>query len=96
MAAFDKLYIEPDVGFTTTVCTNCMTFGFALLFWHNFWHNLLGAFVGQCAGDNHFSFIAAVGAFAYMFDFLLCHFLYLDFLGLLDTYDLDNNPLALA
>jgi len=70
MAAIDRLYSEPDVGFTTTVCTNCMTLGFAVLFWHN----LLGAFAGQCAGDSHFSFIAAVGAFAYMFEFLLYHF----------------------
>jgi len=74
MAAFNRLYIEPDVGFTTTVCTNCMTFGSTLLFWHNFWYNILCAFVGQCAGDNHFSFISAVCAFAYMFEFLLRHF----------------------
>ena len=77
MAAIDRLYIEPDVGFTTTVCTNCMTFGFALVLWHNFWCDRLGAFVGQGAGDNHFSFITAVGAFAYMFEFLFRHFFYL-------------------
>ena len=72
MAAFDRLYIEPDVSFTTTMCTHCMTFGFTLFLGYNFWRNLLGAFVGQYTGDNHFSFISTVGAFAYLFEFLLC------------------------
>jgi hypothetical protein len=96
MVAFSRLYIKPDVGFTTTVCTNCMTFGFAVLFLHNFWHNLLGILIDQCTGDNHFRFITAVGALAYMFEFLLCHFLYLYFSELLDTYDLINYPWTLA
>jgi hypothetical protein len=67
-----------------------MAFDFTLVLWHNFWRKFLCAIIDQCAGDNHFSFIAAVGAFAYMFEFLLCHFIYLYFAGLLDTYDLDK------
>jgi hypothetical protein len=67
------LDVQPDIRLTAAVAADGMTFGFAFTFSHDT-RRRFGCFLFfQGAGDNHFGFVAAVFALAYLLEFLFRH-----------------------